>query len=340
LGDDIVEAASLIASTLVLLAAVLFVSMLARRADQDQTEGRRATPMGLYIVFGGFGFFLFLFGLGSTWRSWLEGESPGTISYLTISIGLVAGLVLLPPLRKMLAKAIPFNPRSWTDTIGLLLVAAIAVWFGFALSADIDEQEPATYLYLVVTALTEVGLALVAVGVPFHRTIRQALTRLGLVIPTMREVWIALGLVIIAFVISAASSLLVQVLQPDLHDEINESLRTITSGIDTWWGAVILGLCAGAGEEVLFRGAIQPKYGIIVTAIVFAILHQQYGASFITAGVFAVGILFGLERKHLNTTACVITHAVYNTSAVLIGQAADDTSALDFIHTALTWIVR
>jgi membrane protease YdiL (CAAX protease family) len=141
--------------------------------------------------------------------------------------------------------------------------------------------------------------------------------------------------------ISIASSVLVRLLQPDLYDKINDNLGELTSGIDTWWGAIILGLCAGIGEEVLFRGAIQPKYGIVATAVVFAVLHQQYGASFVTAGVFAVGVLFGLERKYLSTTASIITHATYNTLAILAGQAADDeaTAAIEFVYHAVHWVV-
>jgi hypothetical protein len=38
----------------------------------------------------------------------------------------------------------------------------------------------------------------------------------------------------------------------------------------------------------------------------------------VTLGVFGVGILFGLERKHFGTATAIITHATYNTIAVLI----------------------
>jgi len=332
-GEEITEAISLIISAIMLVGVVAFLSLWVRRADQDSLEGKRATPMGLYIVFGAFGFFLFLYGLGSSYRAWREGESPDDASFLALAIGIIAGLTLIPFLRNLLAKIIPFNPKSWPDTIGLFLLASIVALSSVALFVAGDEQESATYLLLVGTAVTEVALAFVIVGAPFYRTISQAVKRLGLTIPTMREVWISLGLVVVAFVISAMSSVLVRLLQPDLYDEINENLGTLTSGIDTWWGAIVLGLCAGIGEEVLFRGAIQPKYGVVVTAIFFAVLHQQYGASFVTVGVFAVGILFGLERKHLSTTASIITHATYNTIAILIGQAADDeaTAAIEFI---------
>ncbi|MEX2315013.1 MAG: type II CAAX endopeptidase family protein [Thermomicrobiales bacterium] len=341
MGEDIGSAASLLASAIILVGVTAFLSLWVRRANQDEREGKRATPMGLYIVFGAFGFFLFLYGLGSAYREWRNGNSPDDVSYLALTIGVLAGLTLIPSLRRMLAKVIPFDPRSWPDTIGLFLLGAIFALSSVALFVESDEQEAATYMLLVVTGLTEAALAFVIVGVPFYRTIKQAVNRLGLTIPSIKEVWIALGLVILAFVISALSSVLVRVAQPDLYDRINENLGTMTSGIDQWWGALILGLSAGIGEEVLFRGAIQPKYGIIVTAIVFAVLHQQYGASFVTVGVFAVGILFGLERKYLNTTACIITHAAYNTLAILAAQAVDEDAAsaiVGLVHASVGWM--
>ncbi len=337
LGEDVTSAISLLGSAIVLVGIVAFLSLWVRRANEDEKNGKRATPMGLYIVFGAFGFFLFLYGLGSSYREWREGNNPDDVSYLAIAIGVIAGLTLLPPLRRLLANVIPFDPRSWPDTIGLFLLASIVALSSVALFVESDEQEPATYLLLVVTAATEVALAFVIVGSPFYRTIKQGVRRLGLVAPNVKEIGAALGLVIVAFIISALSSVLVQFLQPDLYDRINENLGTLTSGVDSWWGALVLGICAGVGEEILFRGAIQPKYGIIVTAIVFAVLHQQYGASFVTAGVFAVGILFGLERKYFSTTACIITHAVYNSLAVLAAQATDDsaTASIDLIRSAI-----
>lgn len=331
MGEDIASAASLLASAITLVGVTAFLSLWTRRADQDGREGKRATPMGLYIVFGAFGFFLFLYGLGSAYRDWRGGVSPESDSYLALAIGVIAGLTLIPALRRLVAKVIPFDPGSWPDTIGLFLLGAIVALSSVALTVEADEQQAATYLLLVVTALSEVALAFVIVGAPFYRTVKQAVNRLGLTIPSLKEVGIAFSLVFVAFVISALSSILVRFVQPDLYDRINENLGTMTSGIDQWWGALILGLCAGIGEEVLFRGAIQPKYGIIVTAIVFAVLHQQYGASFVTAGVFAVGILFGLERKYLSTTACIITHASYNTLAILAAQAVDEDEASAFI---------
>jgi uncharacterized protein len=73
---------------------------------------------------------------------------------------------------------------------------------------------------------------------------------------------------------------------------------------------------------LLFRGALQPRYGIIPTSILFALLHSQYGFSFITLGTFLLGCVFGILAKRYGTTHAIIAHALYNTVAVLITALA------------------
>lgn len=279
--------------------------------------GNRALTMGLYIVFGAFGFFLFLFGLGSIFRDWREGNSPETSSYIAILIGVIAALTLVPSLRKLTARVIPFDPESWPATIGLYVLAALGVVSAFSLFGS-DDTGTVSYFALALTAAAEVALAFVLVGVGFVRSREEAIERLGFSKPTGRQVLIALGLVVVTFAVSALSSYLVQVLQPDLHDEITRNMEEMTSKVQSVWGALVLGLAAGIGEETLFRGAIQPRFGIVFTALIFALLHQQYGPSLITVGAFASGIIFGLERKYMGTIPAIITHTVYNTIAVLL----------------------
>ena len=80
----------------------------------------------------------------------------------------------------------------------------------------------------------------------------------------------------------------------------------------------LLGLAAALGEESIFRGAVQPKLGLLLTALLFALLHSQYGLSFSTVAVFGVGLILGVLRLRANTSTTMITHAVYNISLGLI----------------------
>jgi uncharacterized protein len=92
----------------------------------------------------------------------------------------------------------------------------------------------------------------------------------------------------------------------------------MTSGIQNPVGALILGLSTGIGEEVLFRGAIQPRFGIVIASAIWSLLHVQYELTWVVAGLFAMGIMLGLIRNHYGTTAAIVTHALYNVLIVLI----------------------
>lgn len=39
------------------------------------------------------------------------------------------------------------------------------------------------------------------------------------------------------------------------------------------WQVIYISICAGVGEELLFRGAIQPLWGVWITSILFVALH-------------------------------------------------------------------
>lgn len=58
---------------------------------------------------------------------------------------------------------------------------------------------------------------------------------------------------------------------------------------------LILAVASAVGEELLFRGALQPMIGIWPQAVVFALLHIGPGMRFLpwTLSAFAVGLVFG-----------------------------------------------
>ncbi len=69
---------------------------------------------------------------------------------------------------------------------------------------------------------------------------------------------------------------------------------------------VFISFCAGVGEEILFRGAIQPFLGILLTAVIFVAIHGYLNPSnwritiygfFMTFAIVGIGIMtdyFGL----------------------------------------------
>ena len=82
---------------------------------------------------------------------------------------------------------------------------------------------------------------------------------------------------------------------------------------------LLLGVAAGFGEEIPLRGALQPRAGVLLTAIVFACGHVQYSwFGMLTVGL--LGVLMGTIRARTNTTTAIAVHVIYDILAVLTGK--------------------
>lgn len=90
-----------------------------------------------------------------------------------------------------------------------------------------------------------------------------------------------------------------------------------------WPAIVVISICAGVGEEALFRGGLQTLLGdmigvpaaILVSAASFAAVH--FARPVITLLVFLVGALFGLVYWQTGSLLTVmIGHALYDVWAL------------------------
>ena len=299
---------------LAFIALVALTAFLAAWAHAAQR--RHGFAVALYLVFGAISLGAIAFGLWSLFH----GDRRG---YLYLATGIGIGLPLLGPLRHLLAVVMPFDANSKPDMVGLSILLGIAAFLTTSsLIGPAATVTPVGVTELVSQSVTFILIAYLGVGVLIDRTFRSATERLGLQIPTLRQTLIALILVVAAFLVTGSASLLMRVLQPELQKEIEQGLLQMTEQFSSFGGALLLGISAGVGEEVLFRGAIQPRYGIIFTSLVFSLFHVQYGFSLVVIGIFLVGVLFGVERQRMNTTTAIITHLVYDTIAVVISSLA------------------
>jgi membrane protease YdiL (CAAX protease family) len=71
-------------------------------------------------------------------------------------------------------------------------------------------------------------------------------------------------------------------------------------------------LGAGTAEEILFRGALQPRFGLILTSLAFGVVHMQYGLAFALLSIGVVGLVLGIYRRRINTTSSILIHSLYN----------------------------
>lgn len=78
------------------------------------------------------------------------------------------------------------------------------------------------------------------------------------------------------------------------YKNFKKSLASIFSGVNLF-GAAWLALLSSVGEEMLFRGALQPFLGIWFTSILFGLLHldSEGNVSVWTAWAVLAGVILG-----------------------------------------------
>lgn len=84
-----------------------------------------------------------------------------------------------------------------------------------------------------------------------------------------------------------------------------------------WLHALLFGLMAGFPEEMFFRGAMQPRLGILITALIFGILHAM--TSFYLLYAFLMGVGLGmLVAWRGDLWAATMTHFSYDAMLFLL----------------------
>ena len=283
----------------------------AKRAETD-----RAALMGLYLVLGIPGTLLTVAGLALTVNRTEEG-------WAILLCGLGLALPLVPQVRFALAKVTPLDPKSTIDMAGLSMILLVCGFTMVTYAMGTNEGDETvtgdvTVASLIVNVITFVAIAYVCVGYGTWRKLEEATERLNIRMPSGRTILIGLALVVPSLLMSIVGSALTVFFQPDVVDNLQETMDEMTTGVQNPFGAVLLGLTTGIGEEVLFRGAVQPRFGIVIASLVWVVLHVQYDLTFVLVGLFGIGILLGLERKYLGTSAAIVTHAAYNVVVVLL----------------------
>ena len=260
-------------------------------------------------------------GSGIQAGGWLAMSAASFIS------GVAAFLPLLPQIRQRLARWLPIDPDSLVHMTALAFaVYQIGLSLGqMALIGDLESLASAdavlTVWDVILSAVPFVIFALAGVGLLIRRQGPHTWQRLGLRRPTWKQLIAALVIAGLLLGFDFLVSWVWQAIDPagyELLDKVNENLF---GGLATVGGAIALGLSAGISEELLFRGAIQPRLGLLLTTLLFALGHLQYGLTLATLQVFIIGLVLGLMRKRTGSVVlCIVTHAAYNMVGTLLGM--------------------
>lgn len=237
---------------------------------------------------------------------------------------ILAGLSLFPAFRRALARAIPIRADSPVHVTALVFTflfigstLAVVLLPGY-LSSLAQSPGSVSRVDLIVQALLLCAVALAGVGLGVRRGWRQTRLRLGLVLPTLPAIAVALMLVPLFVGASCGVDQAAKVLTPGTSQAIDTITRQLLKDFTSPVGALLFGLAAGISEELLFRGALVPRLGVLLSAVLFAAAHSQYGASLQTAEVLVFGVVLGILRQRGGTGASILTHAVFDTTVVLL----------------------
>ena len=243
----------------------------------------------------------------------------------------------VPAVRRCLARVLPMQSDNFVHAISIAWTVQVIGWIVLSfvpfnrpllyamLEADMESlasSETATLVSLCSTLVWSIPTALLAIGFPLTRNLGCALARLGLGSVRWRGIGIGvlIGIGLAVFITVAEQwivSLVAQTGLPMTEAELFEELASLPTSL---MGAVLLGLSAGISEELLVRGVLQPRLGIVLANLVFAMAHGlQYGADGLIV-VFLLGLLFGVLRMQLGLAPAIMAHAVYDIVLVAAHQ--------------------
>lgn len=305
-----------------------------KRTPLQPKSGREIALIGYLLI--GFGYAAsFLIGLMIHLRgdSYLEllGQVPsgdlirkmqliGLGLWLPSLLGL---LIFIPVMRRWVSRLLPIDAdnriHSFSLSMSMLVFMQMIVTLGVGLDTLSKTSQPQSSSSVLAMLWSQdillAFLGLIGVGWLSRRTLSQTLDRLGLKKITTRELLIGLAIGLVMMVISNLVENLAYTQgwmgDPHVEDLTNKLLGPLFTSIP---GILTLGLAAALGEEIIFRGALLPRFGLVYTSILFALVHANYGISAATLVVFLLALVLSLVRYRYNTTVCMIIHATYNIS--------------------------
>lgn len=145
----------------------------------------------------------------------------------------------------------------------------------------------------------------------WRRTPAAVRDRLGLAAATPATLLVGVLTAVALVAMTFAGQWITAALAPDLAANVSRIAAQAQANIGGFAAAAVAAILVAVGEELLFRGAIQPRFGILLTALAFAALHTQYGFGVAPLTVLALGLALGLARRLANTTATLIAHVLY-----------------------------
>ena len=307
---------------LALLVTLAGAFAAAHAADRDPAYRPLHLLLTGVLVAGG----AIMFGVLAVWLATQTGPGP----LRPLATGIAAGAAVLSiltawrPLSDGMASAV-FRTLHHTHTLRLggrvvlmVLLFTIPAYAAFPGMLDMIAERGEPLLdrgQLLASLVGLTVLALGGVGYLVRRDLPATLARLGLRGVPASHLLVVVGGVVLLYLLNLGIETIQHAFFPAQwqHDD---RVNTLLAGSLDMGGMVLLAVSAGVGEELAMRGALQPRLGLVFTAVVFAVLHVHY--SWIGMGtILLMGVVLGAIRERTSTTVAILVHTLYDLLAVV-----------------------
>ncbi len=147
-------------------------------------------------------------------------------------------------------------------------------------------------------ALSSMALSLVFPAAAFAylfakgHTFRQSIKELGLSKNRLMKRYILLGIGL--FVLFFAAQIAASITANAMHAAINTNVESTLGNLPLYFFVFVV-LVAPIDEEILFRGFLVPRIGVILSALLFGALHYL---SYFSLAEFVAALAFGLAAGY------------------------------------------
>lgn len=214
------------------------------------------------------------------------------IAGLLLLAGLVVGIVLVAAPDSQLAESMREGLDDGGSSPGFIIVNALLTFLMFGV---------VPFLWVLGTRV-----------VPWRGTVKFLQLRvrwkdwlLGVaLVPAMiASVWVLL--VVYTCAVDGCGALGEE---PEGDSALDEMLENLT-----WPVVIVVALCAGIGEEILFRGVLQRWLGVWGQGLAFGLAHAQNAYPPQVLFAFGLGVVFGyLYKRGWSLVTLIVAHTLYD----------------------------
>lgn len=256
--------------------------------------------------------------------------------YGFLAIGLTPLICMMPTCRQWIQRSRVFTGfeadnlvHSWALFIyAVVVVLSVITLVIFKPEQFVDSlRAMPLHIMAMLNAMDFMVFAFVASGL-WHPALtndgrfKAVAQRLGLGPVSLKTLGLMLGsALVLALFFQVVEPAMIRTLDPDMQQSLQKMGMAImpAQGLGATLGVgLIIGFSAGVGEEVLFRGLMQPVFGVIPAAILFALIHSHYGFTPILVLLGLLGAICGVVRIRFNTTAAILLHGAFDFFSILL----------------------